>query len=386
VSLPDRKVTPFSDPYGTTGSHLRTVQPQEGAASPAKTLRVRKSELLFREGEGSRAMYYLKTGIIRIFKAKSDGVIEIDTIRAGQILGELAFLDGLPRSASAEALTECELVEVSSQTFTSVVSSMPDWLKLLLKTVVGRLRTASTRIKQLEMASTSFETDREGKRVAQYTYLNPYDVMKICTALLVAGARYGRPVEGVPRALEFKFATLDRFGNQIMGVPSAKVQSLVELFATVDLTQSAPDDKVRILDLDFLDQLTSYLNQENLLEPAKRHDVTARGFLILGLMVKHLRAFPADATTGKSKINLAKIIADEKGDLGRDPFRLDEFPELVKLGYCTEMQLKSGSEVYTQVTPAELLKSYRIQRIVQAVRALNDEKRIQATSASARRR
>ena len=386
MSLPDRKNTPFSDPHATTGTHLRAVEPASQAAGGARSIKVRKSELLFREGEGSRAMYYLKTGIIRVFKAKSDGIIEIDTIRAGQIVGELAFLDGLPRSASAEALTDCELVEVSSQTFTAVVSSMPDWLKLLLKTVVGRLRTASTRIKQLEMASTSFETDREGKRSAQYTYLNPYDVMKVCTALLVSATRYGRPVDGLPRALEFKFSTLERFGNQIMGVPSAKIQSLVEILAEVDLTRTTADEKVQLLELEFLDFLTSYLNQENLLEPAKRHDLSARGFFVMGTLVKHLRSFPADPQTGQSTINLATILAAEKAELGRDAFRLDEFPELAKMGYCSEMKLKSGSEILVVLPLGEFLRSYRVQRVVHAIRAMNDERRIQATSASARRR
>src|SRR3954467_3009621 len=82
-------------------------------SSAAQSRKLKKGELLFAEGENSRAMYYLKTGMIRIFKKKGDSQIEIDTVRSGQIIGELAFLDGNPRSASGEALTDCELMEVS---------------------------------------------------------------------------------------------------------------------------------------------------------------------------------------------------------------------------------------------------------------------------------
>jgi len=50
----------------------------------------------------------VKTGMIRLFKKKGDSQIELDTIHSGQVVGELAFLDGNPRSASGEALTDCD--------------------------------------------------------------------------------------------------------------------------------------------------------------------------------------------------------------------------------------------------------------------------------------
>ena len=59
-----------------------------------KVISLKKGELLFSEGEQSKAMYYLREGQIRVFKKKANSAIEIDTVRAGQIIGELAFLDG----------------------------------------------------------------------------------------------------------------------------------------------------------------------------------------------------------------------------------------------------------------------------------------------------
>ena len=160
--------------YGVTRKLRKTTRirathaaaPLRAVPAPApgpQTRRLKKGELLFSEGENSRAMYFLKAGMIRLFKKKGDSNIEFDTVRSGQVLGELAFLDGNPRSASGEALTECELVEISGPTFQEVLARMPDWLKIMLKTVVGRLRTASTRIRQLEQASTAFDySDKDG--------------------------------------------------------------------------------------------------------------------------------------------------------------------------------------------------------------------------------
>src|SRR4051812_18346084 len=145
----------------------------EFGASGQQVLRVKKGELLFKEGDKSRAMYLLKSGMIRLFTRRGNTNIEIDTIRPGQILGELAFLDGNPRSLSGEALSECELIEISGPMFIDVLSKTPDWLKILLKTVVGRLRAANTRIRQLESSNASLNySDKEGGKRSGYQYLS----------------------------------------------------------------------------------------------------------------------------------------------------------------------------------------------------------------------
>src|SRR4051812_22223696 len=112
-----------------------------------KHIQLKKGELLFSEGEKSRAMFLVKSGAIRLFAKRGTSDVEIETIRSGRLLGELAFLDGNPRSVSGEALTDCELVEVSGPTFVEVLHKTPDWLKILLKTIVQRLRAATARIR-----------------------------------------------------------------------------------------------------------------------------------------------------------------------------------------------------------------------------------------------
>ena len=209
------------------------MQPQTPSAKPAQTgpqiRKLQKGEVLFNEGDNSRAMYYVRTGMIRIFKKKGDTSIEIDTIRSGQVLGELAFLDGNPRSASGEALTDCELMEISGPTFQAVLVNMPDWLKMLLKTVVGRLRTASTRIRQLESASTAIDySAKDGKRSNQYVYLSPIDVLKICSGILLVGARNGTAIGG---GVDLRVGLLNRYVYQIMGIPTAKITTFLDILA-----------------------------------------------------------------------------------------------------------------------------------------------------------
>lgn len=359
------------------GTRAPQTNSPSASAPQQNNRRLRKGELLFAEGENSRAMYFVKSGMIRIFKKKGESHIEIDTIHSGQVLGELAFLDGNPRSASAEALTECELIEVSGPTFQSVLNKMPDWLKILLKTVVGRLRTASTRIRQLESASTAFDySNKDGKRTSHYVYLAPTDVLKIASGLLLVGARNGT-VSGLT-GTEIRVGLLQRYCNQIMGVPTAKITTLLDVLEQCDVVTTTHDvngTKVILNDIDFLEQAITYLNEENLLEPNKRHDISIRGFLIMGFIVKHLSRFNKDKDTGLTSINLAEILQLEKGEDGKDPFRMEEFPELVGLGYAKSLSIKNNSEIYSQINANDFIRNYRLQRISIALQAVNEQKR-----------
>jgi len=332
--------------------------------------------MLFSEGENSRAMYFLKSGMIRLFKKKGDSNIELDTVHSGQVLGELAFLDGNPRSASGEALTECELVEISGPTFQDVLTRMPDWLKIMLKTVVGRLRTASTRIRQLEQASTAFDySDKDGKRAAHYVYMSSTDAMKIASGILLVAARNGKPVEG---GSDVRIGLVQRYVNQIMGVPVAKITTFLDVLAqagVAHVNESATGTQVVLKDFDFLEHLIAYLNEENLVEPSKRHDLSVRGFLIMSLLAKHLARYPKNEATGSSTVNIAEVRKLETPAGGKEPFRMEEFPELTKLGYSSDIDAKSSTEAFVQIKPEAFLQAYRYQRVVIALNAVNEQKR-----------
>lgn len=337
--------------------------------------RLRKGELLFNEGDTSRAMYLIKSGMIRLYKKKGDSQIELNTVRSGEILGELAFLDGNPRSASAEALTDSELVEISGPTFQAVLGGMPDWVKILLKTVVGRLRAASNRIRQLESASTSFDySEKDGKRSAQYVYLSPTDVMKICSAILLVGSRNGNA--GSEGDVEIKAGLVIRYANQIMGVPAAKVTSMLDLLAGSEVvTVTSDGDQIVLKKADFLEQFIFYLNEQNLLDPSKRSDLKDRDFLVMSLIAKYLANYPKNDATGLSQVNIAEIRANEAALIGREPFRLEEVQGLVKLNYMTNLTMKSASEGYVNLDAESFMHAYRLQKIVMGLAELNEQKR-----------
>ncbi|MBI1950710.1 MAG: cyclic nucleotide-binding domain-containing protein, partial [Acidobacteria bacterium] len=89
------------------------------AGDPFKELTVkrRKGEIIYLEGDLGTEMYVVQSGAVRIFRALGGVKQELSIMEKGDFFGEIAVLEGLPRTASAEALDACELIEINSATF-----------------------------------------------------------------------------------------------------------------------------------------------------------------------------------------------------------------------------------------------------------------------------
>lgn len=113
----------------------------------SETVRLMPNEYLLREGEESTEMYYLQSGTLAVFKRKGDQEHQIGTIIAGELVGEMSFLDKNPRSASVRAMNDCVLVVVPLDKLEHTLESMPKWFSALLHTLTDRLRKANARIR-----------------------------------------------------------------------------------------------------------------------------------------------------------------------------------------------------------------------------------------------
>ncbi len=107
-----------------------------------------KGEILFREGDPGDEIYIIKRGKIRIYKNIEGEEKTLAILKEGEIFGEMAVLDGKPRSASAEALENTILEVLSKESILSVINSDP-MIKFLIDTMVERLRTADEQLRLL---------------------------------------------------------------------------------------------------------------------------------------------------------------------------------------------------------------------------------------------
>jgi CRP/FNR family transcriptional regulator, cyclic AMP receptor protein len=102
---------------------------------------------VFHEGDNSDACYIVKSGNFRVTREHSDGrAITLATLGPGEIFGELAMLDGDRRSASAEAITDGELLALPAGDVRALLARHPEIALKLVAGLVRRLRAANVRI------------------------------------------------------------------------------------------------------------------------------------------------------------------------------------------------------------------------------------------------
>jgi CRP/FNR family transcriptional regulator, cyclic AMP receptor protein len=107
--------------------------------------------VLISQGEKGLGLFILTKGTVRITRANSpDGVEEVlGTAGAGDVIGELALLDDLPRSATVTAIDDVTVLVLPFWEFRIVMrhilSSDPDVGLDLLAVLSRRLRAAEQR-------------------------------------------------------------------------------------------------------------------------------------------------------------------------------------------------------------------------------------------------
>lgn len=108
------------------------------------------NEVLFNENDSAQSMFIVKKGVIRILKMGYLGETTIAQINPGEFVGEMAVVDGSPRSATAKASVDTELLELSSENFSLLKKEhSPVAIKimdLLLRLLSARLRTTTLKM------------------------------------------------------------------------------------------------------------------------------------------------------------------------------------------------------------------------------------------------
>jgi CRP/FNR family cyclic AMP-dependent transcriptional regulator len=104
-------------------------------------------KILLSEGEQSHSMYLLLEGQLIVTRKEGDKDVTLGYINAGEVVGELSFLDQAPRSATVRTVTDCKLAQIPLKTIDEVFKTLPPWMDAFIKTLVIRVRNADARIK-----------------------------------------------------------------------------------------------------------------------------------------------------------------------------------------------------------------------------------------------
>jgi CRP/FNR family cyclic AMP-dependent transcriptional regulator len=91
---------------------------------------------IFEEDEKGDSMFLIRSGEVEI---ERNGKV-IETLGTGGIFGEMALIDGSPRSATARAKTDCVVAPLNEKTFLFLVHETPYFAIAVMRTLADRVR------------------------------------------------------------------------------------------------------------------------------------------------------------------------------------------------------------------------------------------------------
>lgn len=91
---------------------------------------------VFSEGDPGDRLYIVRSGSVSLTAHGRD----LETVGEGGMFGEMAVIDREPRSATAVAQTDCELVAVEKRRFWFLVQETPYFAEIVMRVMSDRLR------------------------------------------------------------------------------------------------------------------------------------------------------------------------------------------------------------------------------------------------------
>jgi CRP-like cAMP-binding protein len=137
--------------------------------------RLERGDVLFTEGDQGDRLYVIREGKIKLGRRSADGRENLVAILGpGEMFGELSLFDPGPRTMTATAVAETQLLGIGNDDLNGLLEGRPSVAKVLLAALAKRLRRTNENLADLVF------TDVPGR---------------VAKALLDLSARFGRPVE-----------------------------------------------------------------------------------------------------------------------------------------------------------------------------------------------
>jgi signal transduction histidine kinase len=161
---------------------LREIAPE------LSVMRLRPGEIIFREGDRGDSLYLVGEGSVKISKRGRGGEQEtLGFIQSGNFFGEMALLDGAPRSAMATAVASTVLGSVGEATFQHILALAPSRLHMnFLRSVSDRLRSVNSRFITEVMRTERLSLVGAMANSIIHDLKNPICIIRCCADLIAS--------------------------------------------------------------------------------------------------------------------------------------------------------------------------------------------------------
>ena len=129
-----------------------TPREQDRILDLAAERSVQRGQIIYQKGDLESSMMVVLRGSVRISTGSADGKeVTLNTIGVGEVHGEMALLDGQPRSADATATEDGTLLVIERRHFMPFLLANQDLMLRMLAVLCQRLRQTSDALGDMAM-------------------------------------------------------------------------------------------------------------------------------------------------------------------------------------------------------------------------------------------
>jgi len=112
----------------------------------AERLTYDAGQVIFNAGDQADAAYVVIEGTVEISVPTPSGPIVINTMQKNEILGEIAIVGEVPRTATAKAVSKLDTLKISKELFIKIIRENPDAAIELIKILASRLASTTSQL------------------------------------------------------------------------------------------------------------------------------------------------------------------------------------------------------------------------------------------------
>lgn len=164
--------------------------------------------VLFEEGQPGDYMYVVTQGEVEIRRqvGESDRVLAV--LGDGEFFGEMAILNGRPRSATAVCKTDARLIVIAGHTFEAMLRARPEIAMRIIKSLATRLESANQHVELLLLPTPNHRVVQCLRHLAEEqmtlagAHFNPGTAILVPRGIDDIAARVGLPLHEVVDVVE----------------------------------------------------------------------------------------------------------------------------------------------------------------------------------------
>ena len=112
-------------------------------------------DTIIEQGDDSNSVYFLISGTVHVLDySKSHRAVTYASLNDGDMFGEMAAIDGLPRSAWVCAISTCKVISLPGNTFINLLKNNADISLKILAKLSSRLRLSDEKITDVSLFGT----------------------------------------------------------------------------------------------------------------------------------------------------------------------------------------------------------------------------------------